>query len=309
MRSMKKLFALLTACLLAAAAFAGCTTQPDADVQEPTAAPDAAATEAPADDPTEAPADDSTEAPADDPAAADSDLAYILDKGTLVIGITLFDPMNYYDENEVLVGFDTEFAEALCAELGVTPEFIVIDWDTKELELKSKKIDCIWNGLTIKEDRRENMDFSTAYLKNEQVVVIRAEDAALYTDLASFDGVSVVAEAGSAGEDTVYTDMPSAVFTGVAAQSDALLEVKAGTADAAVIDYTMATAMTGEGTDYSELMIVTGIDLMDEEYAIGFRLGSDMTEKANEIIASFLDDGTLAALAEKYELSDLLITD
>ena len=309
MRSMKKLFALLTACLLAAAAFAGCTTQPDADVQEPTAAPDAAATEAPADDPTEAPADDPTEAPADDPAAADSDLAYILDKGTLVIGITLFDPMNYYDENEVLVGFDTEFAEALCAELGVTPEFIVIDWDTKELELKSKKIDCIWNGLTIKEDRRENMDFSTAYLKNEQVVVIRAEDAALYTDLASFDGVSVVAEAGSAGEDTVYTDMPSAVFTGVAAQSDALLEVKAGTADAAVIDYTMATAMTGEGTDYSELMIVAGIDLMDEEYAIGFRLGSDMTEKANEIIASFLDDGTLAALAEKYELSDLLITD
>ena len=301
MRSMKKLFALLTVCLLAAAAFAGCTTQPDADVQEPTAAPDAAATEAPADDP--------TEAPADDPAAADSDLAYILDKGTLVIGITLFDPMNYYDENEVLVGFDTEFAEALCAELGVTPEFIVIDWDTKELELKSKKIDCIWNGLTIKEDRRENMDFSTAYLKNEQVVVIRAEDAALYTDLASFDGVSVVAEAGSAGEDTVYTDMPSAVFTGVAAQSDALLEVKAGTADAAVIDYTMATAMTGEGTDYSELMIVAGIDLMDEEYAIGFRLGSDMTEKANEIIASFLDDGTLAALAEKYELSDLLITD
>lgn len=290
MKSKKNLFALLLACLLLAVTFAGCTTQPPETT-----------------DPDE-PSDEATE-PTVAPADTDSDLAYIMDKGTLVIGITAYAPMNYYDENGKLIGFDTEFAEALCAELGVTPEFIIIDWDSKELELKSKKIDCIWNGLTIKEERRENMDFTTAYLMNEQVVVIRAEDAALYTDLSSFNGVSVVAEAGSAGEDTVYTDMPDAVFTGVTAQSDALLEVKAGTADAAVIDYTMATAMTGEGTDYSELMIVEGIDLMDEEYAIGFRLGSDMTAKANEIIEKFLADGTLSELAEKYEMSDLLITD
>lgn len=290
MKSKKNLFALLLACLLLAVTLAGCTTQP-----AETTDPDEPSGEAM--EPTVAPAD------------TDSDLAYIMDKGTLVIGITAYAPMNYYDENGKLIGFDTEFAEALCAELGLTPEFIIIDWDSKELELKSKKIDCIWNGLTIKEDRRENMDFTTAYLMNEQVVVIRAEDAALYTDLSSFSGVSVVAEVGSAGEDTVYTDMPDAVFTGVTAQSDALLEVKAGTADAAVIDYTMATAMTGEGTDYSELMIVEGIDLMDEEYAIGFRLGSDMTAKANEIIEKFLADGTLSELAEKYEMSDLLITD
>lgn len=290
MKSKKNLFALLLACLLLAVTLAGCTTQPPETT-----------------DPNE-PSDEATE-PTAAPADTDSDLAYIMDKGTLVIGITAYAPMNYYDENGKLIGFDTEFAEALCAELGLTPEFIIIDWDSKELELKSKKIDCIWNGLTIKEDRRENMDFTTAYLMNEQVVVIRAEDAALYTDLSSFNGVSVVAEAGSAGEDTVYTDMPDAVFTGVTAQSDALLEVKAGTADAAVIDYTMATAMTGEGTDYSELMIVEGIDLMDEEYAIGFRLGSDMTAKANEIIEKFLADGTLSELAEKYEMSDLLITD
>ena len=290
MKSKKNLFALLLACLLLAVTLAGCTTQPPETT-----------------DPNE-PSDEATE-PTAAPTDTDSDLAYIMDKGTLVIGITAYAPMNYYDENGKLIGFDTEFAEALCAELGVTPEFIIIDWDSKELELKSKKIDCIWNGLTIKEDRRENMDFTTAYLMNEQVVVIRAEDAALYTDLSSFSGVSVVAEVGSAGEDTVYTDMPDAVFTGVTAQSDALLEVKAGTADAAVIDYTMATAMTGEGTDYSELMIVEGIDLMDEEYAIGFRLGSDMTAKANEIIEKFLAYGTLSELAEKYEMSDLLITD
>lgn len=281
MKRTTKLFALMLACLTLSVALFGCTQSP-------------------------APATDPTKAPAGDSADNSSDWAYIENKGTLVIGITEYAPMNYY-ENGKLVGFDTEFAEALCAQLGLTPEFIVIDWDTKELELKSKKIDCIWNGLTVKEDRKANMDFSASYLKNEQVVVIRKADADKYTTLASFDGVAVVAEAGSAGEDTVIADMPTAAFTGVSAQSDALLEVKAGTAEAAVIDYTMAAAMVGDGTDYSDLMIVTGIDLMDEEYAIGFRLGSDLTAKVNEVITKFTSDNTLKALAEKYELADLLI--
>ena len=247
---------------------------------------------------------------AEKPAAKDaeqSDWDYISGKGTLVIGYTVYEPMNYPDETGKLIGFDTAFAEALCEKLGVKPEFVEIDWDSKELELSSKKIDCIWNGLTVSEERRANMDFSTSYLRNEQVVVIRTADAEKFTDLASFDGASVVAEEGSAGATTIETDMPNAVFTGVLAQSDALLEVKAGTADAAVIDVTMANAMVGEGTDYADLMIVTDIDLMDEEYAIGFRLGSDVTAKANEAIAALLSDGTLKALAEKYDLSDLLI--
>ncbi|MDR2355081.1 MAG: transporter substrate-binding domain-containing protein, partial [Clostridiales Family XIII bacterium] len=107
-------------------------------------------------------------------AKAEDDLAYIEDKGTLVIGITDYAPMNYYDENQVLVGFDTEFAEAVCAKLGLTPEFVIINWDTKETELKAKNLDCIWNGLTVTEERRENMAFSDSYLRNEQVVVVRA---------------------------------------------------------------------------------------------------------------------------------------
>jgi len=248
-----------------------------------------------------------SEKPAAPAADADSDLAYIEGNGKLVIGITEYKPMNYYDENGTLVGFDTEFAEAFCKKLGVEPEFVIIDWDTKELELSSKKIDCIWNGLTVTEERKENMDFTTSYLMNEQAVVIRAEDADQYTDLASFAGAAVVAEEGSAGATTVASDMPDAVYTGVAAQSDALLEVKAGTADAAVIDVTMAKSMVGEGTDYSELLYVESIDLLDEEYAIGFRVGSDITAKANEIIAELQEDGTLKTLAEKYDLVKLLI--
>ncbi|HWQ05595.1 MAG TPA: transporter substrate-binding domain-containing protein, partial [Feifaniaceae bacterium] len=265
-----------------------------------TTEPAAEATEEPTAEATEAVAE-ATEAP-----AADDDFANIQASGKLVIGITEYAPMNYYDETGKLVGFDTEFAEAVCAKLGLTPEFIIIDWDSKELELAGNKIDCIWNGLTVNDERRASMDFTTSYLKNQQVVVIRTEDAATYIDIASLSGQAVVAEAGSAGAAAIAANLADSEFTEVQAQSDALLEVKTGKAAAAVIDLTMANAMTGEGTDYSDLMIAP-IDMLDEEYAVGFRVGSTATEQFNAVFAELLADGTLAALAEKYDLTDLLI--
>lgn len=288
MMNTKKWIALILTALMLFGAFACAkTTEPAAEAAEATAA-------------------DAAEAAAAEAPAADDDFAYIQAKGTLVIGITDYAPMNYYDETGKLIGFDTEFAEAVCAKLGLTPEFIEIDWDSKELELAGKKIDCIWNGLTVTEERKANMDFTTSYLKNQQVVVIRTEDAAKYIDTASLSGQVVVAEASSAGAAAITANLPDADFTEVQAQSDALLEVKTGKAAAAVIDLTMANAMTGEGTDYSDLVIAP-IDMLDEEYAVGFRVGSTATEKFNAVFAELISDGTLAALAEKYELSDLLI--
>ncbi|MDR3295825.1 MAG: transporter substrate-binding domain-containing protein [Clostridiales Family XIII bacterium] len=245
-------------------------------------------------------------APKETSGQTDGDLDYVLANGKLVIGITEYEPMNYYDENGKLIGFDTEFAEAVCAKLGVEPEFQIIDWDTKEVELKGKTIDVIWNGLTVKEDRRENMDFSDAYLINEQVIVVRAADAGNYADKGSFSGKTLVAEKESAGEDAVTSDLAGADYTAVDSQAGALLEVKAGTADAAVIDSTMAYAMTGAGTDNAELTVLD-IPLTDEEYAIGFRLGSSAVAQVNEIIAELAADGTLAALAAKYGLEDRLV--
>ena len=217
--------------------------------------------------------------------------------------------MNYYDEDGNLIGFDTEYAEAVCAKLGVTPNFVIINWDTKEVELAAKTIDCIWNGLTVTEDRKENMAFTTSYIINEQVVVIRAKDADKYTDIASLAGAAVVAEIESAGESAIAADLPDAAYTPVSTQADALLNVKAGTAEAAVIDATMAEAMIGDGTDYSDLIVVPAIDLMDEEYAIGFRLGSTMVDEVNAITADLLADGTLAAIADKYGLGARLISE
>lgn len=181
-------------------------------------------------------------------AEGESDLEYIKGKGKMTIGYTVYAPMNYTDDAGNFVGFDTEFAEAVCAKLGVEPDFVEINWDTKEIELEAKTIDCIWNGFTMTEEREENLDFSVPYILNKQVVVIRKSDAAKYTDTASLADARLVAEVASAGETAIADDenLSKATYTAVTKQTDALLEVKSNTADAAVLDYTLANAMVGK---------------------------------------------------------------
>ena len=181
-------------------------------------------------------------------ASGDSDLDYIKKNGKMIIGYTVYDPMNYTDDNGEFVGFDTEFAKAVCEKLGVTPEFVEINWDTKEIELNAKSIDCIWNGFTINEEREENLDFSIPYILNKQVVVIRKADKDKYTDTASLASAKLAAETSSAGEAAIKDDenLSKASYTAVPKQTDALLEVKASTVDAAVLDYTLANSMVGK---------------------------------------------------------------
>lgn len=234
----------------------------------------------------------------------EDDWSYIEAKGNLIIGYTLYEPMNYMD-GETLTGFDTEFAQAVCDKLGLEPVFTVIVWETKEVELAAKTIDCIWNGMTIDEERSQNMNISQPYVKNMQVVIIRKENAETYTDTASLASKTIAAEAGSAGEKVVNenADLSQGTLVPVLQQTDALLEVKAGTSDAAVLDYVLAKAMVGEGTDYADLQIVDGLELAVEEYGIGFRKNSTATEKVNAVIDELIADGTLQALADKYEVN------
>ena len=237
---------------------------------------------------------------------ADSDAAYIEDNGKMVIGYTIYEPMNYFDENGDFTGFDTEFAKAVCAKLGVEPEFVEIVWDTKEIELNAKSIDCIWNGMTITEERQETMSISLPYVKNAQVIVVKADSAVAST--ADLIGKTVVAEIGSAGEAQVQgedanADLAQAEYVGMAKQTDCLLEVKAGAAEAAVLDWTLAKSMVGEGTDFADLKMVDGLELAAEEYGIAFRKDSDITAKVNDAIEDLVADGTLGALADKYGLA------
>jgi len=236
----------------------------------------------------------------------ETDAAYIEGNGKLVVGITIYEPMNYYDDAGKLTGFDTEFAEAVCAKLGLEPEFVEINWDTKEIELNAKSIDCIWNGMTITEDRMSNMSISAPYVKNAQVIVVKADSA--YASTADLVDATLVAEIGSAGEaqiegEDANADLSQADYVGMAKQTDCLMEVKAGTADAAVLDWTLAKSMVGEGTDFADLKMMEGVELATEEYGIAFRQGSDFTAKVDAAIDELVADGTLPALAEKYGLA------
>lgn len=241
--------------------------------------------------------------------APEDDWTYIQEKGKLVIGITIYEPMNYFDANGELTGFDTEFALAVCEKLGIEAEFVEINWDTKEVELAAKNIDCIWNGLTVTEERKANMDFTESYIKNMQVAVVRTSDADKYVDVASLSAAKLVAEISSAGEAAIQADaaLAGADYTAMAKQTDALLEVKAGTADVAILDYTLAKSMVGEGSDYSDLMIVDGLELAVEEYAIGFRPGSTAVAKINAVIEELAAAGTLNTISVAYELENQLI--
>lgn len=255
-------------------------------------------------------ADDSSAA--DDTSTEGGDWQYIADKGNFVAGITLFEPMNYYDENGELTGFETEFTKAVCEKLGVEAKFQEIEWDKKEIELNAKTIDAIWNGLTVTEDRKENMSFSKSYVRNKQVVVIKVDNKDKYTDEASMAGASCAAESGSAGQTAIETSdvLSKNEFIGSSAQKDVLLEVKSGTVELGVLDYVMAKASIGEGTDYNDLMIVEGVELAPEEYAIGMRKDDTETvEKVNGAIDELVADGTLKALAEKYGLADVYAFD
>lgn len=257
-------------------------------------------------------ADSSAADSTDSTASEGGDWQYIADKGNFVAGITLFEPMNYYDENGELTGFETEFTKAVCEKLGVEAKFQEIEWDKKEIELNAKTIDAIWNGLTVTEECKENMGFSKSYVRNKQVVVIKADNKDKYTDEASMAGASCAAESGSAGQTAIETRpvLSQNEFVGASAQKDVLLEVKAGTVELGVLDYVMAKASIGEGTDYSDLMIVEGVELAPEEYAIGMRKGDTETiEKVNGAIDELVADGTLKALAEKYGLADVYAFD
>lgn len=234
-------------------------------------------------------------------AAADSDLAYIQSNGKMVIGYTVYEPMNYTDESGTFTGFDTELATAVCEKLGVEPDFVEINWDTKETELAAKSIDCIWNGLTLTDEIKENTATTKPYAKNAQVVVVK--DGTEYTSTADLVGKTVVAEAGSAGESAIADDasLSQADYISKSVQTDCLMEVAAGTADAAVLDLTLANAMIGAGTDYASLKIVD--ELNAEEYGVAFRKGSDAAAAVDAAFDELKADGTMQALADKYDLA------
>ncbi len=276
---MKKLIALLLAGCMMATMVVGCGSKEEA-------------AEAPA------AAEETVEA------EAESDLAYVKEKGVLVVGITDFAPMDYKNEEGEWIGFDADMAKGFAEKLGVEVEFVEIDWDNKILELDGKTIDCVWNGMTLTDEVKAAMDCSNAYCNNAQIVIVPADKANDYQTVESLEGLTFAVEAGSAGEAAV-TDL-GLDCTPVKAQSDALMEVAAGTSDAAVIDSLMAAAMVGEGTGYADLTYTVG--LTTEEYGVGFRKGSDLVAELNAYFVEAYADGSMQECAADYGVDAALVS-
>lgn len=232
-----------------------------------------------------------------------SDLAYVVDKGTLVIGITEFEPMDYQDADGEWIGFDADLARAFAGSLGVEPVFQIVDWDNKVFELEGHTIDVVWNGMTLTDEVLGSMECSAPYFNNAQVVVVPVELASTVRTAEDVAGLTFAVESGSAGkeqaEDYGFT------YTEVSDQANALLEVSSGTADAAIVDILMAMAMTGEGTSYEGLTYT--VRLNSEEYGVGFRQGSDLAPELDRFFVASYEDGTMRQIAETYGIADALI--
>ncbi len=290
---MKKFIAMILAVLMLVACFAGCGNSNDLA--------DTAATNGSNGD-TTAP-DVTADATAADVGA---------DSKTIVVGYTIYEPMNYFDENEELIGFDTDLAKAVFGNLGYEVMFQEIDWSAKYTDLNSNTIDCVWNGFTCNtadDDgiaRADKVDFSYNYMENRQVIVVKkGSDIKTVDDM---KGKFAAVEGGSAGESYAASIDENIVLTKCLKQTECLTEVLSGNVDFAVLDAQLAKSYVGKG-DYADLEVVEALSSEVEYYAIGFKKGSELTALVNAELEKLAADGTIAELAEKYGVSNTAITD
>ena len=233
----------------------------------------------------------------------DSDLEYVKNKGTLIVGITEFEPMDYQNSDGEWIGFDADLAKAFAESLGVEVKFQVIDWSNKVFELDGKTIDVVWNGMTLNNEVMSAMECSNPYFDNAQVVIVPADVADKYQTVESVQDLAFAVESGSAAQ--AQADEHNFTYTEVEDQATTLMEVNSGTSDASIIDYLMAKAMIGPGTGYENLTFT--VSLNSEQYGVGFRKGSDMAAALNEFFKTSYADGTMQEIAETYNIADKLV--
>ena len=228
---------------------------------------------------------------------------------TLVCGVTIVEGLNEQLPDGSWTGFDTEFATEVAKLLDMKVKFVEINWEQKYNEVNSGAIDAIWNGFTANSadngvPRSELVDFSYGYMLNQQCIVVKTDKLAEFTSVDSLKGKTATAEKGSAGE-AFAADIEGATVTPVPTQLGTFMEVKSGAVEFAVVDILLAKNICGTG-DYANLSIVESIQLESEVYAVGFKKGSELTEKVNAAMKQLEENGKLQELAIKYGFENVV---
>lgn len=243
-----------------------------------------------------------TEAAAVTEAGEDNSLQKVLDSGEFILGLdATFKPMGYTDENDEIVGFDIDCAEEVCARLGVKLVKQPIDWDTKEQDLDSGKIDCIWNGMSINASRQEVMNLSDPYMKNEMVFVVTADSA--IASQADLDGKTVAVQSGSTAQEILQNAGLNISESALATNVECLQQLELNLVDAVFMDSVVANYEIKEsGKDY--VLLSDGLE--EEEYAIGFRKNDQaLRDKVQQTLSEMKADGKLGEISEKWFGSDI----
>ena len=227
---------------------------------------------------------------------------------TITVGYTDAEPMNYTKDG-VLVGFDTELALRIFNALGYEVRFKLIEWSNKYVEINSGTIDVIWNGFTANSSdngkaRSELVDFSYYYMENGQCI-IKKKTTASVASVEDLAGKSLAYETNSAADALIEEELKN---VSVNKKNLAAIPVKNGTSEYAMIHIILAKSLLKQA-DYSELDLNEGLELGTEYYAIGFKKGSPLTAKVNAMLEAYAKIGYLNELADKYGLSDVVITE
>ena len=240
--------------------------------------------------------------------SADNSLADLQKKGEFVLGLDdSFPPMGFRDENNEIVGFDIDLAKEGAARLGVTFRAQPINWDAKEQELSTGNIDCIWNGLTITEERLSMLSFTKPYLANEQVLVVRKDSG--IASLADLAGKTVGLQAGSSAADALdgATEFKATLKNVVEFKENitALNDLEIGGVDGVVMDKVVA--------DYSIVttgkpFVVLEQGLAPENYGIAFRKNDlALTAAVQKTLEEMKADGTVEKISTKWFGSDITV--
>lgn len=245
----------------------------------------------------------------DDQQSADTSWQYIADKGELVIGLDdTFAPMGFRDEQGNLVGFDIDLANAVGEQLGVAVTFQPIDWTAKDMELSSKNIDCIWNGMSATPERQESMALTKKYLNNKIIIMTMDADLSI-TSVEDLANVTMATQADSAALEAMQANEAWETFkdnvTEFPTYDEAILAMQGGRVQAIVVDQVLGeyknANMGGE-------MKVCDFNFGDDFYAIGCRKGeTDLADKISEAIQALIDNGTAEEISNKWFGTNIVI--